>query len=114
VVDHRLDRPDLDASAEIFLEVDQEHREPVGAPLDLVDRGCARQEQHQIGMAGARGPHLLAIDDVLIALPHRPGLELCRVGAGGRLGHPESLQPQFTRRDLRQIALFLLLAAVPQ
>ena len=63
VVDHRLDRPDLDPLPRLSLQIDEEHREPVGAALDLVDRGGARQEQHQVGMAGARGPHLLAVDD---------------------------------------------------
>ena len=60
VVDHRLDRPDLDPVAEVLAQIDEEHREPVGAPLDLADRGGPRQQQHQVGVPGARSPHLLA------------------------------------------------------
>ena len=101
---------------EALAQIDQEHRQPVGAPLDLLDRGGARQQQHQIGVPGARGPHLLAVDEIVVAVAgaHRAGLQLGRVGAGGRLGDAEGLQPQFARGDLRQIALLLLLAAVPQ
>ena len=96
-------------------QVDQEHRQPVGALLHLVDRRGARQQQHQVGVQRARGPHLLAVDDVaVVALAHRAGLELGGVGAGGRLGDAEGLQPQFARGDARQILLLLLRAAVPQ
>ena len=68
MVDHRLDRPDLDAVAEVLAQIDEKHREAVGAALDLVDRGRARQQQHQVGMAGARGPHLLPVDHIVVAL----------------------------------------------
>jgi hypothetical protein len=43
-----------------------------------------------------------------------PRLELSRIRSCRRLRHTEGLQPQFAGRDLRQIALLLLLAAVPQ
>ena len=65
-------------------------------------------------MLGARGPDLLAVDDVVVALASRGGAQRQRVGAGGRLGDAEGLQPQFAAGDLRQIALLLLGAAVPQ
>ena len=38
--------------------------------FDLLARRGAREQQHQIGMLGARGPDLLAVDDVA-ALPSR-------------------------------------------
>ena len=50
----------------------------------------------------------------MVALLDRPGLELGRVGAGRRLGDAKGLQSQFARRDLWQVALLLLFAAVPQ
>jgi hypothetical protein len=59
VVDHCLDRPDLDTVAQVLTQIDEKHGEPVGAPLDFIDRGRAREQQHQVGVAGARGPHLL-------------------------------------------------------
>src|SRR5216684_3273182 len=66
-------------------------------------------------MAGARGPYLLPADEVIIvAGADRAGLELGRVGAGGRLGDAERLEAQFARGDAREVALFLLGAAVPQ
>jgi len=60
VVDHRLDRPDLDTLPEVLAQIDKKHRKPIGAPLDLADRGGPRQQQHQVGVPGARSPHLLA------------------------------------------------------
>ena len=96
-------------------DVDQEHREAFGALLHLLDRRGAREQQHQVGVQRARGPHLLAVDDVaVVALLHGAGLELGGVGAGGRLGDAEGLQPQLAARDARQVALLLLGAAVPQ
>ena len=94
--------------------VDQEDREPAGARLDLLARRGARDQQQQIGMLGARGPDLLAVDDVVVAFAHRGGAQIERVGARGRLGDAEGLQPQLARRDLRQPARLLRRAAVPQ
>ena len=96
-------------------DVDQEHREPFGALLHLLDRRRAREQQHQVGMQRARGPDLLAADDIaVVALLHRAGLQLGGVGAGGRLGDAERLQAHFAARDARQVALLLLRAAVAQ
>ena len=62
----------------------------------------------------ARDPDLLAVDDVAVAASHGGGLELGGVGAGGRLGHAQRLQPQLAAGDLRQVALLLLRRAVAQ
>ena len=104
VVDHGVDAPDGQALADRVLHIDQQHRQPLGAPLDLVDRRGAHQQQHQVGLVGARGPQLLAVDDVVVAVAHRARLELGGVGAGGRLGHAERLKADFAGRDLRQVA----------
>ena len=64
--------------------------------------------------ARAAGPHLLAVDDVLVAVPDGAGLELGGVGAGRRLGDAEGLEAQFTRRDVRQVFLLLFIAAVTE
>src|SRR6476620_5941232 len=42
------------------------------------------------------------------------GLQRRGVGAAGRLGDAERLQPQFAAGDLRQILCLLLVVAVPQ
>ena len=95
--------------------VDQKHRQAVGALLGLLPRRGAREQQHQVGMLGARGPDLLAVDDVMVvAFAPRRGAQRQRVGARGRLGDAESLQAQFAAGDRGQIGLLLRGAAVPQ
>ena len=69
VVHHRADRADRQALAQDCPHVHDEGRQPLGAlsPSDRLRRG-ARQQQHQVGVFGAAGPDLLAIDDVFVAL----------------------------------------------
>ena len=63
-------------------------------------RRGARQQQHQVGMLGAAGPHLLAVHDVgAVVLLHRRGAQRQRVGAAGRLGDAEGLQAQLAAGD---------------
>ena len=115
VVHHGADRPDGQPVALGALHVDDEHGQSIGALRDLIRRRGARQQQHQVGMFGAAGPDLLAVDDVIvIAVALREGLQRGGIGAAGRLGDAEGLQPQFAGGDLRQILGLLLLAAVPQ
>src|ERR1041384_1099108 len=58
----------------------------------------------------ARGPHLLAVDQEMVALVHGPGAQAGKVGAGARLGI--ALAPDLVAaEDLWQIALLLLLGA---
>ena len=75
--------------------------------LRLLARRGAGEQQHEIGIFGARGPDLLAVDDVAVAVADGGGAEAERVGARGRFGDAERLQPQFTPRDAGQVALFL-------
>ncbi|MHC2539025.1 hypothetical protein ACVJMY_008594 [Bradyrhizobium diazoefficiens] len=115
VVHHGADRADLEAVVLGLAHVDDEHRKAVGALLDLLLRRGARQQHHQVGMLGAAGPDLLAVDDVaVVAFLARKGLQRGGVGAAGRLGDAEGLQAQFAARDLRQIFCLLLGIAVPQ
>ena len=83
--------------------------------FDLLLRRGAREQDHQVGMFGAAGPDLLAVDDIAV-MPSRLANVLQRggVGAAGRLGDAERLQAQFAAGDLRQPLRLLLLAAVPQ
>ena len=55
-------------------------------------------------MLGARGPDLLAVDDVAVgACGGARGLDPRRVGAGVGLGHGEGLQAQLAGGDPRQV-----------
>ena len=79
--------------------VDDEHRQAVGALRRLFLRRGAREQQHQVGMFGAAGPDLLAVDDVVVAVALGGGLQRGGVGAAGRLGDAEGLQAQFAGGD---------------
>ena len=104
VVHHGADR--ADGQALHRPHIDHEHRQSFGALLDLFARRGAREQQHQIRMLGARGPDLLAVDDVVrVAFAHRGGAKAERVGARGRLGDAERLQAQLALGDARQPAL---------
>ena len=96
-------------------QVDQEHGQPFRPLLHLVGRRGAGEQQHQVGVQHAAGPHLLAVDDVaVVALLVGARLELGGVGAGGGLGDAEGLQPERARGDARQVLLLLRGVAVPQ
>ena len=82
--------------------------------LRFVERRGAREQDHQLGVLQARGPHLLAVDHVAVAFLHRDGLDLGGVGAGAGLGDAHGLQPQLAGRDLGQVLLLLLRRAVAQ
>jgi hypothetical protein len=115
VVHHGADRIDGEVGRLRQMHVDQKYRQTVGARLGLLLRRGARQEQHQVGMLGARGPDLLPVDDVMVvALAPRRGAQRQRVGARRRLGDAESLQAQLAAGDFRQIGLLLRGAAMPQ
>src|SRR5437588_11794862 len=65
-------------------------------------------------MLGARGPDLLPVDDVMVAVAHRGGSQAERVGARGRLGDAERLQPQLAGGNSRKPARLLRCAAMAQ
>ncbi len=120
VVQHGADGLDRQAVAFGRLHVDQQHAHAVGWLGRFIARAGAAEKHHEVRMLGAADPDLGAIDDVGIALLAcnrlAPGkcLDARRVRAAGRLGDAEGLQPQLAARDLRQVALLLLLGAVPQ
>ena len=57
-----------------------------------------------------RGPNFLAVDDVMIAILHRPRLQAGKVGAGARLGIALTEHP-LAGEDFRQVLVFLRLRA---
>ena len=114
VVDHRTELADFHAVAACVAHVHQQDRDAVGLFLHLVGRGGAHQQEHQVGVLGARGPHFLAMHHIVVALAHRAGFQFGGVGTGGGFGHPEGLQAQFPGRDLRQVSRLLLGRAVAQ
>ena len=65
-------------------------------------------------MLGPRNQDLLTVDDIAVAVTKRNGLQLCRVGAGGRLGDRKRLEPEVTGCDLWQVRLPLLRRTVPK
>ena len=76
--------------------------------------GCVRigagEQEAVVGVMALRGPHLLAVDDPLVAVEHRGGLQAGEVGTRVRLGEP--LAPaRRAAEDARQELLLLLLAA---
>ena len=64
------------------LHVDHEAGEAL--VLGLVGVGAA-DDLADVAVLGARGPHLLAVDDPLVAVALGPGLQAGEVGAGARL-----------------------------
>ncbi|AFP42179.1 hypothetical protein MSMEI_5745 [Mycolicibacterium smegmatis MC2 155] len=70
----------------------------------------ADREPHVVGVGDQAGPHLLAIDHVVVAVTHRGGAQRRQVGARARLGVADR-EVQFTRGDLGQEELLLFLCA---
>ncbi len=77
--------------------------------LRLVGIG-AHQQKAPVGEMRARGPHLLAVDEEMVALVDGAGAQTGEIGAGARLGI--ALAPDLVAgQDFRQIALLLFLGA---
>ena len=114
MIHHGADRADVEALPFHRAHVDQQYRETVGALLYLVARRGAGQQQHQVGIFGARCPDFLAVDEVVVAVADCGGAQRQRVCARCRLGDAEGLQPQLAARDGRQVIALLCIAAVPQ
>ncbi len=81
--------------------------EEVGEPLVLRDaRVGAGEQHHPVGDLREAGPDLLAVDDVVVAVPHGPGLERREVRA--RVGLGVALAPDLLAgEDLLEVALLL-------
>ena len=62
---------------------------------DALVLGCigvgAGEQEAVVGVMALRGPHLLAVDDPLVAVEHGRGLQAGKVGA--RVGLREALAP---------------------
>src|SRR2546426_2796869 len=114
VVDHGADRADREPLAQRGFHVDDEHRQAFGLLPHLFARRGAREEQHDVGVLGARGPDFLAVHDVAVAFLDRGRADRRGVGAGRGLGDAEGLQAQLAFRDLGQVFSFLRLAAMAQ
>ena len=91
VVDHRIDGFDVHAVFFGLAHIDQKDRHPIRAPFAFFLRRRSREQQHDIGMAGAADPNLLTIDHITVAGPLSLGSELGCVGPGGGLGDAKSL-----------------------
>ena len=73
-------------------------------------RVCPGEQEHVVGVLGPRGPHLLAVDDPLVAVDDGRGLERREIGT--RIGFAEPLTPRdLTLQDLRKEVLLLILGS---
>ena len=73
--------------------LDDEGADPGRIALLLLLEIGPGEDEEVVGDVGERDPHLLAGEDVAIALLHRDGLDAAHVAAGRRFGQP-------VRRDL--------------
>ena len=83
----------------------------VGEALVLLGLGVGAGQQHpEARRVGEGRPHLLAVEDPLVAVAHGPGGQAGHVGSGARLG--EQLAPDLLAGEQRaQIALPLVLGS---
>ena len=114
MVDHGVDGADLAAALGGFTKINEKCGYALGALRHLVRRRGACQQQHQVGMRGAAGPDLLAVDHIAFVGSLRAGLELSGVRTGPWLRDAEGLQAELARGDFRQVLAFLFLVAVTQ
>ena len=70
-----------------------------------------REDDRQLGDAAVRDVALLAVEDVLVAVPVGRGLDAGDVGAGAWLGERDRGEAALLRGEPRQPALLLLLRA---
>ena len=80
------------------------------AGLRLCRRVGPHQAENPVGMLGQRRPGLVAVDDVVIAVPHRLGADRRKVGAGARL-RITLAPPILAGENSRQKLLFLRVVA---
>ena len=114
VVYHGADRADLQPVAERLAHVHQEDGQPVGSLRHPVLGRGAREQQHEVGILRAARPDLLAVHHIAVALAHRGRAQAQRVRSAARFRDAECLEAQLARRDLRQVALLLLVVAVAE
>ena len=70
----------------------------------------ARCQPDLVGVGDQAGPHLLAVDHVVVAVAHRGGAQVGQVGAGPGLGVADG-EVQLAGCDLGQEELLLLFGA---
>ena len=78
--------------------------------LRRVGIGAAEQEA-EVGVVGARGPHLLAVDHPLVAVAHGTGGQGRQVAARAGLAHPEA-RGDLAAQDRQGVVADLVLGAV--
>ncbi len=79
-----------------------------GDPLVAGGVGRAGEEQHDVGPGAVGDEHLAAVDDVVVAVAHRPGREVAGVGAGARLGEAEAADVRAGGEPRQPLPLLLL------
>ena len=82
--------------------------------FDLFDGRRPHQQQQEIGVFRAGDEHLLAVDDIVIALADGHRLQLRRIRSRRRLRHAERLQAKIAIGNRRQILPLLILRPVTE
>src|SRR5690606_37815336 len=114
MVHHRSDRPDGQALAQCRPYVDQEHGKTLGPLVHQITRSRPAEEEHEVRMLCSRGPELLAIHDIAVALAPGGRGERAGVAAAGGFGDAEGLRSQAPGGNLWQVALLLRLRSVSE
>ena len=107
MVEHGADGFDGQAAAQRVPDIDQEDGQSLVTASVAFPGARPGKQQHEIGMLGPRGPDLLAVDDVAVAVPAGRGPDTGGIAAAGRFRHPEGLQPDVAAGDGRQVLLLL-------
>ena len=90
-----------------------DRRDEVGQSLVLVFLAVACQQNHPLGEGREAGPHLVPVEDPVVAVADRRGLRAGEIAARSGLG--ESLAPDLVGGEQRlQVLLLLFLGAVVQ
>lgn len=84
--------------------LDDEQREALGALLRI----GAGDDDHQVGVDTVGDERLGAVEDPVVTVAHRAGLDALQVAAGAGLGHRDG-RDQLARTEAREPALLLLL-----
>ena len=72
--------------------LDDKRRDPVWSRFFFFSWSRPGEDEEVVGHVGERDPHLLAVQNVVVALAHRGRLDPDRVGAGVRLGQPKGAE----------------------
>ena len=92
MVHHIFNRLDGHAVANRIAQIHDKDRHPHRFFGDLIQRRCAGQQDHKIGMLHAADPNLLSVDHISVTLANGSCFNLGRIRTRCGFGHPHRLQ----------------------